>query len=84
MRMELGLRCELLKLQTCNIRMAHYVGYGWACCWRETVTGCLSSFVSYIGENICDLGGKFSGPEILAHLSLWLRIFGNTRISGEG
>jgi hypothetical protein len=44
----------------------------------------LSSVVSYIGENISDLGEKFSGPEILAHVSLWLRIFENTRISLEG
>jgi hypothetical protein len=38
------------------------------------------SVVPYIGEYIPDLGGKFSGSEILVHVSLRLRIFGNTRI----
>ena len=60
--------------------MAHYVGYGWPCCWRDALAGCLGSVVSYIS----DLGEKFCGPEILEHVSLWLRIFGNTRISWEG
>lgn len=59
--------------------MAHYVGYGWACCWRDALAGCLSSVVLCIS----DLGEKFSGPEILEHVRLWLRIFGNTRISWE-
>jgi hypothetical protein len=44
----------------------------------------LRSVVSYIGENISDLGEEFSGPEILVHVSLWLRIFGNKGISWEG
>ena len=41
----------------------------------------VNSLVSYIGKNIPDLGEKFSGPEILVHVSLWLIIFGNTKIS---
>ena len=64
--------------------MAHYVGYGWACCWRDALASCLNSVVSYIGENISDLGEKFSDPEILVHVSVWLRIFGNARISWYG
>lgn len=53
-------------------------------CWRDALAGCLSSLVSYIGENISDLGEKFSGPEILVHVSSWLKIFGNTGINLEG